>query len=147
MAEGESVHRTIRDVNGVAQALGWVAHVLEKTLPGGPVRIEMGRELRTPEQNNKLWPMLRDLSEQLRWYDMELSPEDWKHLITALVYGTRIVPGIDGGFVALGKSTKNMSKKMFSELIEAIYAFGSERQVAWSEPSLKAWAKYREAQQ
>jgi hypothetical protein len=55
------------------------------------------------------------------------------------------VPGVDGGFVALGVRTSKMSKAEFSEYIEAIYAFGSERSVTWSEKALEVYETYREA--
>lgn len=146
MAEGDSICRLVRSQADAAQALSWVGHILHKTLPGGPVRIEMGRELRSPEQNDKMWPMLRDLSEQVEWYGQKLSETDWKHLISALVKKQRIVPGIDGGFVALGQPTKNMSKKLFSEMIESIYAFGAERNVAWSEKAMQVYQEWQAEQ-
>ena len=57
----------------------------------------------------------------------------------------RAVPGIDGGFVGLSGRSSRLNKEDFSQLIEVIYAFGSERNVAWSEPSLQTYSKYKEA--
>jgi len=45
----------------------------------------------------------------------------------------------------LSKRTSKLDKEGFAQLIEVIYAFGSEQNVAWSEPSLQTYSKYREA--
>jgi hypothetical protein len=42
------------------------------------------------------------------------------------------VPGIDGGFVVLGQSTKKMSKAELGELMELIEAFGAQRGVRFA---------------
>jgi hypothetical protein len=56
-----------------------------------------------------------------------------------------VVPGINGGFVVCGQHTSTMGKKQFSDLIELMYAFGSERGVKWSEPAKDIYAEYRKA--
>jgi len=93
---------------------------------------------RSDDQNAKLWPMLGDVSKQVDWYGRKLSDEDWKHVFTASLRKLDVVPNLDGtGFVALGKSTSNMSKHEFSDLITLIYAFGAEKGVVWTDP--KEW--------
>lgn len=93
---------------------------------------------RSLEQNAKLWAMLSDVSEQVEWYGKKLTAEDWKTVFTASLRNTRVVPTIDGdGFVPLGMSTSKMSKAEMSALIELIYAFGSERNVAWTDEAKK----------
>lgn len=114
-------------------ALSWVQQMVEKGLAAGPVQISLGRPRRSLDQNRKLWPMLTDISRQVEWYGQKLSPEDWKHMLTASLTKQRAVPGIDGGFVILGLSTSRMNKELFSQLIEVIYAFGAEQGVRWSE--------------
>lgn len=91
-------------------------------------------DTRSLDQNAKLWPMLSDISKQVEWHGMKLKPEEWKDMFSASLKQQKVVPGIDGGgFVVVGMSTKKMSKKVFSDLIEIIYAFGSERCVRWSD--------------
>lgn len=102
---------------------------------GGAVELTLKRPKRSDEQNRKLWAMLRDVSDQVSWFGQELTPEDWKHVFTASLTKQRAVPGIDGGFVVLGVSTRDKSKEWISELIEVIYAFGAEKGVVWSDPS------------
>ncbi len=101
---------------------GWAARFEEPT--------------RTLEQNSKLWPMLADISKQVEWYGERLTKEEWKDVFTAGLKKSRVVPGIDGGFVVCGQHTSAMPKGLFCELIELIYAFGAQRspQVAWTDP-------------
>jgi len=89
---------------------------------------------RTTDQNAKLWPMLSDVSGQVEWHGTMLTAEEWKDMFTAALKRTKVIPGIDGGFVTCGLSTSRMTKADFSDLVELIYAFGAERQVRWSEP-------------
>lgn len=97
---------------------------------------------RTLDQNAKLWPMLDDIARQVVWYGEKLSREDWKDVLTASLKRYRVVPGTDGGFVACGLHTSQMSKRDFSELIELIYAFGAEQKVVWSEKAQTAYDDY-----
>nr|WP_290442844.1 recombination protein NinB [Halomonas sp. OfavH-34-E] len=118
-------------------------------LKGGPVRVILTRieEKRTDAQNKKLWPMLNDLSTQVVWHGVTLKPHEWKDLATAALKRHRMVPGMDGGFVMVGLSTSRMSKRVFCDLIECMYAFGTEQGVQWSEPALALYEEYREARQ
>jgi hypothetical protein len=109
----------------------------------GKVEVVVQKQKRSLDQNAKMWPMLSDVSKQVDWYGEKLSPEDWKNVFTASLRKQRAVPGIDGGFVVLGLSTKNLNKEEFSDLIEIIYAFGSEKEVRWSE---RAMGFYEELQ-
>lgn len=110
------------------------AHALIDAAPDGYV-LTVQEPTRTADQNAKLWPMLSDVSRQVEWYGRKLADEDWKHVFTASLRKLDVVPNLDGtGFVALGQSTSKMGKRQFADLIELIYAFGSERGVKWSEP-------------
>lgn len=100
------------------------------TAPDGYV-VEVKPATRTLDQNALLWPLLTELSEQVDWYGQKLTKEEWKDVMTAGLKRSRIVPGIDGGFVVLGLSTSKMDKKTFSELIELIYAFGAQQGVVF----------------
>lgn len=68
---------------------------------------------------------------------VNMSPEDWKHVLSAgFKKEQRVAAGIDGGYVILGQRTSKFSKEEMSEFIELIYAFGANREppVVWSEP-------------
>ena len=50
-----------------------------------PLILDVREMTRTPEQNKKMWPLLKDLSNQVVWFGNKYDSEDWKDLITALV--------------------------------------------------------------
>ena len=88
---------------------------------------------RNLEQNALLWSLLAQVSKTVIWYGQKLSSDDWKNIFSASLKKTKVVPGIDGGFVVCGQSTSNMSKRDFSDLCEVIFAFGAQQGVEFSE--------------
>jgi hypothetical protein len=103
-------------------------------MAGHRVVVEIKPETRTLAQNARLWAMLTDVSKQVNWYGRKLSEEEWKHVFTASLSKQDVVPGIDGGFVVLGKSTSKMTKPEMSELQQLIEAFGAQQGVRFSAP-------------
>lgn len=97
-------------------------------------RVEIRPRTRSLDQNSLLWSLLTTLSKELKWPvngKLEvLSPEDWKDNLSASLHQeNRITQGIRGGFVMLGRSTSKMTVKEMTDLIELIYAFGSDHGV------------------
>jgi hypothetical protein len=103
-------------------------------MAGQRVVVEIKPETRTLAQNARLWAMLTDVSKQVNWYGRKLSEEEWKHVFTASLAKQDVVPGIDGGFVVLGKSTSKMTKPEMSELQQLIEAFGAQQGVRFTAP-------------
>lgn len=101
------------------------------TAPEGHV-VRITEATRNLDQNAKLWACLTDVAEQVEWHGTKLTPENWKDVFTASLKRSKVVPGLDGGFVVLGQHTSKMTKSEFSELIELILAFGAEHSVKWS---------------
>lgn len=104
------------------------------------VEIKPVPDRRSNSQNRKMWAMLNDVARQVTWpingVRDYITPEDWKDLITAgLAKHQRIAQGLEGGVVMLGSRTSRMTKKELAELIEYIYATGTERGVVWDEAS------------
>lgn len=98
--------------------------------------VTVSEPTRSLEANAKLWAMLTEVAAQVEWYGKKLAPEDWKHIFSAGLKKMAVVPNLDGtGFVALGQSTSQMSRREFAELIELIQAFGAERGVDFNEPA------------
>lgn len=89
-------------------------------------------ETRSLSQNRRLWAMLTDISKQVVWHGRKLTQEEWKHVFTAALTKQDVVPGIDGGFVVLGKSTSKMTKSEMTELQELMAAFGAEHEVRFT---------------
>lgn len=110
---------------------------------------------RTPEQNDKQWPMLRDISRQVpwwhtneagRWVFARMDERSWKAVLTAgYERETRMALGTDGNTaVMVGASTSKYSTSKFADYIEFVYAFGSQHEVEWSEKSEELLAKTRQ---
>lgn len=91
---------------------------------------------RSLPQNDKMWAMLTDVSEQRTHHGIRLQPSDWKSLFTAaLRRELRLVPNLTGdGFVQLGGSTSEMTREQMAELIEFMLAWGAQNDIAWSDP-------------
>lgn len=89
-------------------------------------------EVRSDAQNRRMWAMLRDISQQVDWYGQKLRDEDWKHVFSASVQKQRAVPGLEGGFVVLGISTRKQSKKWFNDMFLVMEAFAAEHGVKFT---------------
>lgn len=96
-------------------------------------RVEIRQRTRSLDQNAKLWSLLGELARQVDWHGQHLTAENWKDICTAALKRQDVVPGIDGGFVVLGTSTRNMTVGEMSELIEFITAFGTDRGVFFND--------------
>jgi hypothetical protein len=102
------------------------------------IEIKPVADIRTNDQNRKMWAMLNDIARQVPWpingVRCLIAPEDWKDLITAgLAKHQRIAQGLEGGVVMLGSRTSKMRKKELAELIEYIYYVGADKGVVWDE--------------
>lgn len=103
------------------------------------VTVEALQPQRTLDQNAKLNAMCGDVAAQVEWHGQWLSKDDWRHMFVASYRkGQRAVPGIDGGFVVLGASSKGLRVAECADVIELVHAFGAERGVEWSEPMERA---------
>lgn len=98
-------------------------------------RVEFKGPKRSNDQNAKLWAMLSEVAAQVKWHGLTLTADDWKLIfMDGLKRENRLVPNIDGnGFVNLGRSSSDLDKAEFSDLIELIYAFGARNGVEFSD--------------
>lgn len=113
-----------------------------------PLVLDIKEMTRTAIQNKKMWPLLKDLSAQVVWFGNKYDSDDWKDLITAMIAKSkkqeqRMAPGLDGGIVMFGQRTSKMTVRQMVEVIEAIYWFGTQQNVKFSEKSRIEieWAK------
>ena len=102
---------------------------------GHRVTMILKPETRSNAQNSRLWAMLAEISQQVDWHGRKLSPEDWKHVLTASLKKQDAVRGIDGGFVVLGMSTKKMTKAEMCDLQTLMEAFGAQQGVKFAAQS------------
>lgn len=103
-------------------------------ISGRRMTIEVKPETRSLQANARMWAMLADVSRQVDWHGRKLSPENWKDIFTAALKKQEVVPGIDSGFVVLGKATSKMTRAEMSELQELMQAFGAQQGVKFSAP-------------
>lgn len=102
-------------------------HVMDA--PVGHI-VRISEATRNLEQNAALWALLSEISAQVVWHGRKLDAESWKHIFSSSLKRQDVVPNLDGtGFVVLGQSTSNLSKREFSDLLELIHAFAAERGV------------------
>lgn len=94
----------------------------------------IGEETRSQEQNRKMWPMLKDIQEQVA---NELTTEDIKlQFLNLLGVELRFLPTLEGqGLFPVGLKSSTLSREQFAGLIELIYAYGARHNVRWSEPA------------
>lgn len=139
--------RTIR-ITGEPQRR-YAREVIDRIVTGGDrvweivIRPHEGR--RSLKQNNAMWAACTDVANQVEWYGRYLTKDDWKQIFVAALKGQDTVPGIDGGFVVLGGSSRNLRKREFIDLLDIIRAFGNERGVQWSDDVTDAYDEYLEA--
>lgn len=110
-------------------------HLAEKVanLPEG-YDIRVGPPARNLAQNDALWAMLTNVSEQVVWHGRKLSPDSWKCIFTASLKKQDVVPNLDGdGFVVIGQSTSKMTKREMSDLLELITSFGAQHDVKFKD--------------
>ena len=96
--------------------------------------LEIRPEKRSDAQNRRLWAMLADIAAQVEWYSQKLTAEEWKDVFSASLKRTKVVPGLDGGFVVCGQSTSKMTKAEMCELQTLMEAFGAEKGVRFRAP-------------
>ncbi len=76
-----------------------------------------------------MWANLEDIAQQVVWYGVKLTKDEWKDVLTAALKKQKVVPGIEGGFVVLGARTSKMTVPEMTELIELSTAFGTQQGV------------------
>ena len=85
--------------------------------------------MRSLEQNRLMWANLEDIAQQVVWYGVKLTKDEWKDVLTAALKKQKVVPGIEGGFVVIGARTSKMTVPEMTELIELSTAFGTQQGV------------------
>jgi hypothetical protein len=103
--------------------------------PDGHVA-SIGEETRSQEQNRKMWPMLKDIQQQVP-VAHDLTTDDIKlQLLNLLGVELRFLPTLEGqGLFPVGLKSSTLSKEQFGGLIELIYAYGAKHGVRWTDPA------------
>jgi hypothetical protein len=98
------------------------------------------------KERRKARAMVRDISRQVKFDGEYMSAEEWWLVIFAGAFGQQLIPNPfrsefpdAAPFIVKNKRrTKDLSVTNGAELITALYAFGNERGVDWSDPKWKA---------
>lgn len=109
-------------------------HAKAWLMAGHRLTLEVRPEKRSDAQNRRLWAMLADISAQVDWYGQKLTSKEWKDVFSASLKRTKVVPGLDGGFVVCGQSTSRMTRAEMCELQELMEAFGAQQGVKFRAP-------------
>lgn len=113
-------------------------HAKALLMAGHRLVLEVRPEKRSDAQNRRLWAMLADISAQVDWYGQKLTSEEWKDVLSASLKRTKVVPGLDGGFVVCGQSTSRMTRAEMCELQDLMEAFGAQQGVKFRAPEWMA---------
>lgn len=101
--------------------------------------VDIKERTRTADQNALLHALLQDISRQVEWAGKHRSLDDWKALMVSahrvvLQQAGEVVPGLEGEFVQLRKSTSAMGVKELASLIDYVHAWGVHAGVRFSAP-------------
>ena len=85
---------------------------------------------RTLEQNDLMWPLLREISEQQLHYGNKYSDDDWKQMLMwQWIKDTggkvKLLPSLDGEGVIPILSTRELTVAKMTEFIEFIRYWGT----------------------
>jgi hypothetical protein len=100
-------------------------------------KVTVAEPTRSLDANALLHSLITELANQLQWAGKKRDVEIWKRLLVAAWCRTKgepieILPAIDGNGVDIVPArTSKLSKKDCSDLIEYIYAYGSENGIMW----------------
>lgn len=100
---------------------------------------------RSLDQNALLHKVLTDVSKQVEWQGKQFPVDVWKRLCVAAWLRERneqpmMIPALDGkGFDVIFERTSKLKISECAELIEWIFAFGTEQGVEWSDNGRGQW--------
>ncbi|MET3924557.1 recombination protein NinB [Devosia sp. 2618] len=108
-------------------------------VPAG-TRVEFKEVKRTLPQNDRMWAMLTDLSQQATLGGKQFAPDQWKVIfLHALGQEIQLLPSLDGRtFVPWGQSSSDLTKDEMTGLIELMFKFGAEHGVQFQDDRVAA---------
>lgn len=138
------------------QAHNDLAHVVwpaikGQLLAGGrPLTVEVREEKRSDAENRLLHAMLQHISKTQEWAGAKRDIETWKRLLTAAWCRANneqieLLPALDGhGVDIVFRRTSQLTRKECADLIEFIFAWGSENDIVFPEPPKQIQGPRRE---
>lgn len=135
MSRQTFVAHTPMGYNRMVSELRAIAH---ESIPAGhsivvTVEVDDGP---TAKMRGKFHAMCGDVYRALpTWHGTKMSSDKWKAVFIGAVEDQQWIPGVDGRGVPYRKSSENMSRKRYCDLIMTAQVFGDEHSVPWSEES------------
>lgn len=91
-------------------------------------RLEFKDPRRSLPQNDRMWLILSKVA-NLEWRGQRYTPEEWKDYFMHAYRGEKWMPAEDGGMVPIGRSTSDLSKDEFGELMALMEAFCARQNI------------------
>ena len=90
-------------------------------------------ETRTDAQNRLMWPLIKDMRDQIEGM-AAFTPDQTKlRFLNALDNEMQMLPELEGGgMFVVGQRSSVLTKAMFRDLIELMFMHGSKHHVVWS---------------
>lgn len=120
--------KTQADLDKAVNGVRWLA---DKIGQGWTVIITRKRG---HKQNALLWKWLTQISQELQWHGKYWTPEQWKDCLMHAYKGGEFMPGVDGGFVPIGRSTSALGVKDFALFLDSVDAFAAQHGVTLPQP-------------
>jgi hypothetical protein len=163
------VRKNIAEHPHIDHCLKWLDHNATKAINAGVniyVEIGIADEPKTPEMNKKDHAMIADIHKQaiIKSIGKRIAMSDYsydacKALLVIWFAKEKELNGeplkkppetvtcpISGDRITVRPSVTSFGKKIDCEWMEFLYLIGAESGVIWSEPALKEYSSYREAQ-
>jgi len=104
---------------------------------------ERAQRRRTREQNNMMWALLTEISNQIEHCGRRYTPDQWKVLLMhANGQEVKFLPALDGKtFVPYGGRSSHMTVNQMSELIEFIRWWGNHNGVQFADMEGVTWQR------
>ena len=93
---------------------------------------------RSSVQNALMWARLAEISKQLEWHGKHWTAEQWKDCLMHDWKGGELMPGVDGGFVPIGRSTSSLGVREMSDFLDLLEAFAGQYDVNLKEAQDRA---------
>lgn len=149
--------RVINTGADIETCKAWLDHMVSRGLQDGPVVVTLGREQegRSGSSNAKFHAMITDIHRQcFRGYSFDgvkavlvnqfaLEMEEAGTPLSSP--GEKVWDWKIKEPVYVRPTTTRFKKAEAAAFVEFLYSAGSEMQVQWSEPAMKAYQEYREA--
>lgn len=165
----DSITKTVESREQVNPCLNWLDAGMCKGLETGPVAVTLGRPdtARTGPQNSKQHAMYEDIRKMAviplpgrRIVMADYDSAEAKALLVMWFANERALEGrplskpprtvmcpVTGENITVRPSTaEDFGKRDTAEFVEWLYATGTQAGVKWSEPAIKEYESYREAQ-